>query len=235
MFTRDCGQKGQASAHAGQLLDLLHTHGFQSHEAKNWLSDTGIGPAWNAALDEGRPLSVAPFLAPLLAGRNADVLSGSGTLTAALARTNDIDAYERVGAYPTDPAVLTQPLNSLWDVGPGIYDTALFSTVLHHEPDPSALIEKVLTTLRPTRLVVLENCLSATVSNEFHHFMDDFFNLCLNDFDVDCPGEHRTVEGWLAFLSQYGDTQLVHQLTDVTGIPFSYEIFLVEVGMATTG
>ncbi|POX58672.1 hypothetical protein C3492_36215 [Streptomyces sp. Ru62] len=70
-------------------------------------------------------------------------------------------------AHPADPAVPAKPL----------YDTALFATVLHHEPDPSALIEKVLATARPTRLAVVENCLSATVSNEFHDFMDSFFNL----------------------------------------------------------
>lgn len=101
--------------------------------------------------------------------------------------------------------------------------------MLHHEPDPAALVERVPTTLRPTRLAVVENCLSDTVSNEFHDFMDAFFNLCLNDFAVDCPGEHRTIEGWLDALGQYGDAHLVHRLKDVTGIPFPYEIFIADV------
>ncbi|WP_030816784.1 hypothetical protein [Streptomyces sp. NRRL F-2799] len=235
IFARDCGQREQAPARAGQLLDLLHAQGFRSQDIKDWLTETGIGAAWNAALDEGRPLSVAPCLTPLLTGRTADILSGSGTLTAALARTAEVDAYERAGAYPAEPAVPTKPLDTLWSVGPGVYDTALFATVLHHEPAPSTLIEKVLATLHPTRLAVVENCLSSTVSNEFHDFMDSFFNLCLNDFDVECPGEHRTVEGWLEFLGHYGDTRLVHQLPDVAGIPFPYEIFLVEVRTGSVG
>ncbi|WP_217548946.1 hypothetical protein [Streptomyces sp. GbtcB6] len=230
VFERDCGQQEQSLARASQLLDLLHAQGFRSREVKEWLAETGLGAAWNAALDGGRPRSVAPYLAPLLAGRTADVLSGSGTLTSALARTADVDAYERVGAYPTEPAVQTRPLDALWDMGTGVYDTALFATVLHHEPDPALLVERVLITLRPTRLAVVENCLSDTVSNEFHDFMDAFFNLCLNDFAVDCPGEHRTIEGWLDFLGQYGDARLVHQLKDVTGIPFPYEIFVVDLG-----
>ncbi|MEV8537105.1 hypothetical protein [Streptomyces sp. NPDC051211] len=229
VFARDCGQQEQSLARASRLLDLLDAGGFRSPEVKDWLARTGIGAAWNTALDEGRPRSVAPYLTPLLTGRTVDVLSGSGTLTAALARTSPVDAYERAGAYPDAPAVPTRPLDHLWPTGPGVYDTALFATVLHHEPDPAALVEAVLTSLRPTRLVIVENCLSETVSNEFHDFMDDFFNLCLNDFDVDCPGEHRTVEGWLDFLGRYGRTRLVHRLDDVTGIPFPYEVFTVDI------
>lgn len=230
VFERDCGQREQSLARAAELLDLVHAEGLHGHEVKRWLADTGLGAAWNAALDHGRPRSVAPYLTPLLSGRTADVLSGSGTLTAALARAAHVDAYERAGAYPDEPAAPTRPLEDLWRSGAGFYDTALFATVLHHEPDPAALVERVLATLRPARLVVVENCLSDTVSSEFHDFMDDFFNVCLNDFDVDCPGEHRTIEGWLDFLGDYGRAHLVHQLTDVAGIPFPYEIFVVDVG-----
>ncbi|MFD4504510.1 2-phosphosulfolactate phosphatase [Streptomyces sp. NPDC058457] len=55
----------------------------------------------------------------------------------------------------------TRPLDALWDTGTGVYDTALFATVLHHEPDPAALVERVLITLRPTagNSTVVAGCL----------------------------------------------------------------------------
>ncbi|MEH0973139.1 hypothetical protein V6U77_18635 [Micromonospora sp. CPCC 205546] len=210
-------------------MDLLLTKGFASGEVKSWLSATGIGAAWNEALDRGRPRSIAPRVLPLFTGRVADVLSGSGTLTAELATAVQIDAYERPSAYPEVPAIVTRPLDDLWSVPAGSYQTILFSTVLHHEPDPESLVERVLRTQCPERLVVIENCVDEGVSKDFHDFMDAFFNISLNDFAVDCPGEHRTVQGWLDFLGRYGSASFAGRLDAVTGMPFPYEIFVVDV------
>ena len=229
VFDRDCGRGTRSGPLAAELVDLLFTTGFQSAEVKHWLSSTGIRADWNDALDHGRPRSIAPHVLPLFTGRVADVLSGSGTLTAELAATVRIDAYERPSAYPDAPAVVTRPLDELWAMPPGTYQSVLLSTVLHHEPDPAATMERVLRKVRPDRLVIIENCLSDSVSEQFHDFMDTFFNLSLNDFDVDCPGEHRTVDGWLDFLGGYGRTRFCGRLHDVTGMPFPYEVFVVDL------
>jgi hypothetical protein len=98
--------------------------------------------------------------------------------------------------------------------------------VLHHEPDPVGLLDQ-LAGLRCRRWVVVENCLDEDNTEEFHLFVDRFFNECLNRFNVPCVPQHRTVDGWHALLSRYGSVNAGPTKVDVPGIPFPYELLVV--------
>ncbi|WP_285659551.1 hypothetical protein [Actinomycetospora sp. NBRC 106375] len=155
------------------------------------------------------------------------MLSGDGTLTKAISSHGDVVAYERVGAYPTPPAHPTRPFDEFTNIAPGGFDTLLVSTVLHHEDGLDELLHK-LASARAERWIVVENSVTEQAPVALHEFVDLFFTHTLNDFALACPGQHRTVEGWTSILGAYGTVRLHAQLQRVPGIPFSYELFVVE-------
>jgi hypothetical protein len=170
-----------------------------------------------------------PVISSFVYGRVADVLSGDGTLTRAISLVvEDLVAYERKGAYPDLPVYPTKPFEHFREVLPGSYDCLLVSTVLHHEVELEELLASMMR-VHARRWVAVENCISKSASVEFHEALDLFFNCILNQFDVDCPVNHRDAEGWLELLGKYGSARLVAQLDDVPGIPFPYEIFVVDM------
>ncbi len=106
-------------------------------------------------------------------------------------------------------------------------ETVLLSTVLHHEKDAAAVLEKLA--LGPSRRwIVIENCLDEYFDSEFQQFADDFFNTTLNESELFCGPTHRTPAAWSSMLSHYGE--IVHQETreDVPGIFLPHTLFVLD-------
>ena len=104
--------------------------------------------------------------------------------------------------------------------------SALLSTVLHHEPNPVDLLDALASAGIP-RWLVVENCITPEFSPQFHQFTDRFFNSCLNEFEVDCVEQHRTLEEWVGLLTSYGSVTVIDEAFTVPGIPFPYSFLLV--------
>ncbi|MEU4771525.1 hypothetical protein [Micromonospora sp. NPDC023644] len=232
LWDRDGFDVEDAVGTARLLTLLLRQQGMDSPAAAQLLVDTGIRDRWNKVFAEGRSAVAAEWIAPHLGTPWLDVLAGDFTLTRGLARIGGQPAVavERRSAYQTDWAGLDFPVIDLDELG-GLrgqaFDTAFLGTVLHHERDFGPLLEQ-LAALDCRRWLVAENCLDAENDEEFHLLVDEFFNRCLNTFDVPCVPQHRTREGWMAALSEYGTVTHVGQRAAMPGIPFPYDLFLVE-------
>jgi hypothetical protein len=100
--------------------------------------------------------------------------------------------------------------------------------VLHHEPDPVHLLDALARAAIP-RWIVVENCVTAEYSRPFHRFADRFFNNCLNEFDVRCVDQHRTLDEWTTLLTRYGRVTIVDESFVVPGIPFPYSSMIVRL------
>jgi len=198
------------------------------------LAESGVRAEWNRVFAEQRSEFVASWLAGHLTGPVLDVLGGDFTVLRALLRhgldAGSVTGCERSTAYETDWSRLPFPVHDVpADVRlpEGEYGSALLCTVLHHEPEVRRLLDAVART-GAERWVVVENCLDAENSEEFHLYVDEFFNRCLNTFDVPCVAEHRTAEEWRTLLGGYGEVTVEESRTDVPGMPFPYTLFVVE-------
>ncbi|BBA95577.1 hypothetical protein RVR_487 [Actinacidiphila reveromycinica] len=198
------------------------------------LSDSGVRAEWNRVFAEERSDFLARWLGEHLHGPLLDVLGGDFTVGRALLRhglaSQALTGCERSYAYETDWSQLPFPVH---DVPPdlalpaGPYACLLMSTVLHHEPDVVALLDAAAE-LDAERWVVVENCLDADNDEDFHLYVDEFFNRCLNTFEVPCVPQHRTVDGWRDLLGHYGTVTAEQVRRDVPGMPFPYTLFVVD-------
>lgn len=210
---------------------LLEQQGPASPAAAQVLEDSGVRRQWNGVFSRRRAGQVAAWLDPHVGGHMLDVLAGDFTLTRELhaGGRRSVVAVERGGSYQTDWSAQPFPVldyAELDRVGQERFDTAVISAVLHHEPDPVGLLDR-LDMLHCRRWVVVENCLDVDNSEAFHLFVDRFFNECLNRFDVPCVSQHRTHSQWRTLLGRYGEVTVAESRRDVPGIPFPYDLFVV--------
>jgi hypothetical protein len=232
LWTRDRFDLPDCPGQARLIRLLLEMEGTGSPSAARILADSGIRARWNTVFAEDRSATLAQWLGPELSTPWLDLLAGDFTLTRALAQTGNPPAVavERRCAYPTDWAVQPFPVRDLAEL-PALrrepFGAALVCTVLHHEPDPATLLE-ALGELDCARWVVVENCLDEDNDEAFHLLVDEFFNGCLNSFDVPCVPQHRVAAEWVGMLSRYGEVRSCGRRQDVPGIPFPYEAFVVE-------
>lgn len=222
------------------LLGLfLESEGPSSPNAARLLELSGGRREWNRVFATDRAHAVARWAAPYLMPPVLDVLGGEFTVLRALADQRLPAAAfigcERRSAYDTNWSELPFPVYPVPDpvvLPPVPYRTAFVSTVLHHEPDPGQLLA-ALAAGPADRWVVIENAVDPDNSEEFHLFADVFFNSCLNKFDVPCVPQHRTVAEWQELLDQYGRVTLAKVMADVPGMPFPYQMFIVDRGGRT--
>jgi len=228
IFFEDFGRADAAEC-ADRLVSMLKDEGPRSTNARAFLRESELREAWNDVFDHHRSTRLAAQLAPYVTGpRVVDILAGNGTLTKAVADLVDADvtAWEVPGSYDPPFAHPVKPLDELPEQA-AKDGTVLISTVLHHEPDCVSLLDRC-TRLGAARWLVVENCLHDHVSRRTHELIDDFFNGCLNEFDVPCSYEHRTVRGWIEILSRFGRLTYYTDLGRIPGLPFPYELFVID-------
>jgi hypothetical protein len=212
----------------------LAEEGPASPTGSEVLKRTGVRSEWNRVLARQRSEALAGWIGPYLEPPVLDVLGGDFMVLLALVN-NGLDASacigcERRSAYETDWDDLAFPVYDVpepLELPSRYYRTALVSTVLHHEPDVQRLLE-ALAAGPAERWVVIENACDADNSEPFHLFVDEFFNRCLNTFDVPCVPQHRTVAQWCEILGNYGQASFAGVMEDVPGIPFPYQMFIVD-------
>ncbi|HZM75047.1 MAG TPA: hypothetical protein VFC19_04935 [Candidatus Limnocylindrales bacterium] len=211
---------------------LLECEGFGS--AATLLAKSGAREDWNRVFAEERSQFIADWLLPYLEGQVLDVLGGDFTVLRALV-AKGLSATQTVGcerrnAYAVDWSALPFPVRD-FDLSLGLpigfVDTYLICTVLHHEPDLDAFFA-ILDRGSACRWVVVENCVDDANSEAFHLYVDEFFNKCLNSFDVPCVPQHRTAESWRDLLGAFGRVIHTETRSDVPGMPFPYTLFVID-------
>lgn len=228
VFERDL-HRAEAAELATSIGAALAEEGPSSKTGRRLLRESGVRDTWNRVFAEQRSAAVAAAIRPHVRGRVVDLLAGDATVAAALRELGcrDISCWERRGAYPEPPRLPVSPFEELLTVRPAA-DTVLMVTVLHHEKSAPELLDQARE-LGARRWVVVENCVSETVSDHLHEFADIFFNTCLNEFDVDCTTEHRTLEAWCELLGGHGTVAHAGDLGRVPGMPFPYELIVVDL------
>jgi hypothetical protein len=202
--------------------------------ASQMLARSGVAAQWNAILRRDRASALAARIRPLLDGTLLDVLAGDGSVCRALSDLGvaGLSATERTGDYVESvlPSHVTfKPFPRTLDLTEFDASTGLLSAVLHHEPDPVALLDALART-NIQRWIVVENCVTPEFSRPFHEFADRFFNTCLNQFGVHCVEQHRTLDEWTTLLSAYGTVSVVERDFTAPGIPFPYSLLLIGRG-----
>lgn len=232
IWARDDFGLADPAGTAGLIRRLLDGPSFEP--AAHALVELGIRATWNKVFAERRAQFLAGWLAPHLRGRVLDVLGGDFTVLRALVDTGlaatDVVGCERAAAYSTDWSALPFPA---FDLGAdlalpaGEFDTFLICTVLHHEPQTEEFLASVARR-GARRWIVVENCLDPANDEDFHFYVDEFFNRCLNTFDVPCVHQHRTVGQWRDLLSRYGTVEHEETRGDVPGMPFPYTLMVLD-------
>jgi hypothetical protein len=195
------------------------------------LHDRGLGPHWNRILDADRARYLASILARFLpkpGARVLDVLSGTGTVAAAL-RLRGFEVYEaeRVDQFDRRPGPWLLDIGSLQSEASRLRPAVvLVLASLHHEPDLDGMLGR-LSQLEVPRLLVVENLRSQDTDADLHARFDWYFNRCLNSFGAECPGWYWTREQWALCLSSLGAVRWLMRMDDVPGIPFAYDLFEV--------
>ena len=197
------------------------------------MDSAGVRAQWNRVLREGRARALAARIHPLVAEPLLDLLSGDGSVCEALAASGiaSMSATERSGDYAEwrlPPHVRFEPFVDGLDLSQFSASTALVSAVLHHEPDPTRLLD-ALAAARIPRWVIVENCVTPAFTRPFHELVDRFFNTCLNEFGVHCGNEHRTLDEWVALLGRYGEVTIATDYFAIPGIPFPYSLLVVRL------
>jgi hypothetical protein len=213
---------------------LLAEEGPGSPNGAAVLEQYGVRHEWNRVFAADRAKALAYWVGPYLKPPVLDVLGGDFTVLRALI-DNGLAAgvcigCERLTAYDTNWEKLPFPVYAVpepMELPQPRYRTALVSTVLHHERDPEQLLS-ALAAGPAERLVVIENTVDTENTEHFHLFVDEFFNRCLNQFDVSCVPQHRTITEWQDLLGLYGRVTLAGIMEDVPGIPFPYQMFIVD-------
>jgi hypothetical protein len=231
LWTRDGIGPSDRAAAVRLLRIILEREGPASPSAAQLLHRRGWRDDWNCVFAADRAVAVARWVAPFLRAPVLDVLAGDGRVAYQLLELGiaPVAAVERLHHYPDDAWAGDQvPLaefESSIDLDP--YASLLVCATLHHEEDPLALLDR-LAGGSARRWVVVENCTDHYYGIEFHQVLDVFFNRCLNSFGLSCVPEHRSAAQWYEVLSRYGHVVAHDRLEHVPGIPFPYDLFVVE-------
>lgn len=199
--------------------------------ATELLIRSGVRARWNEVLRHDRAAALAKRIYPFVTEPLLDVLTGDGSVCRALSDlgVTGMAATERSGDYAESvlpPHVAFRAFPANFDLSQFDASTALLSAVLHHEPEPTRLLDALANT-SIARWIVVENCVTQEFSRPFHEFADLFFNNCLNEFGVHCGDQHRTLAEWTDLLALYGTVDVVHEEFSVPGIPFPYSLLVV--------
>lgn len=202
--------------------------------ASDLLHLAGVRTWWNAVFARQRSAFIADWVLAHLKPPVLDVLGGDFTVLRALLtrglNPEQVVGCERSYAYDLQWSEFDFPVHpvpedlTLPDVA--AY-TLLISTVLHHEPEPERLLQAAAVLAAP-RWVVIENCVDGDNDAQFHLFVDEFFNRCLNNFEVPCVAQHRTASQWQELLGRYGSVTHIETRQEVPGMPFPYTVFVVD-------
>ena len=232
IWQRDAFDVADPDGTARLVRLLLGREGFGA--TSSVLARSGVRAEWNRVFARQRSRFLADWLHPYLIVPVLDVLGGDFTVLRALV-DNGLSprstlGCERSDAYETDWSGLPFPVRDVpadLCLPAGPHGTALVCTVLHHEPDVRALLDAIDRT-DAVRWVVVENCLDPQNSESFHLYVDEFFNHCLNTFNVPCVPQHRSAEDWRELLGRYGVVTVEETRADVPGMPFPYTLFVVD-------
>lgn len=234
MWMRDGIEVVEPFTLASDVVTTFSSGGGGPAEASETLAYSGVRAEWNRVLRRDRARALASRIRPLVAEPLVDVLSGDGSVCNALSDLGiaSLSATERPGDYGTSrlsARVRFQPFSETLDLAQFQASTALLSTVLHHEPAPTRLLDALARAAIP-RWIVIENCVTPAFSRSFHQLADRFFNTCLNEIGIHCGDEHRTLDEWAVMLRSYGNVTVVTESFTVPGIPFPYSLLVVDRG-----
>ncbi len=234
LWSRDGLEIRDPEGLAHVLSLALAEEGPASPTGNELLKRSGVWSEWNRVLASERSAALARWVAPHLQPPVLDVLGGDFTVLRALVdkglEASSCIGCERRSAYDAAWDELPFPVYDVPDpleLPSRQYQTALVCTVLHHEPDVRRLLD-MLAAGPAQRWVVIENACDSENSEAFHLFIDEFFNRCLNTFDVPCVPQHRTVAQWCELLGNYGQASFAGVIQDVPGMPFPYQMFIVD-------
>ncbi|MFS0752928.1 hypothetical protein [Oceanobacillus sp. 1P07AA] len=201
-------------------------------QLKKYLADSGIGDHWNLILDKIRSGYLAEkimYHIDVCSPKIIDVLSGTGTLASALRQKGaHVMEVERLEHYPN-----LQPNNNLVDLEDREIlnnmeaDALIVVASLHHEKELDKFLGW-LSTIQANTIIIIENLKNRETNIETHKRMDWFFNRCLNNFEADCPGWYWDKSQWELVLSSLGDVKWEDNMSNVPGIPFDYDLFVVK-------
>lgn len=226
------------SAHqlARRLAALLEEPGAQVlANLGGMLEEDFLGDRWSQTLSSSRAELLAGWLAPHICGtRVLDLLCGDGSIGEQLevSLAKQVTLVERAGQR----GVARRPwLPKIQDfdkfccrADPSQCDTAILSTVLHHEIDPAGTLQLAVH-CASRRVLIVENCIEWHFHHDYHLLVDTLFNRCLFSTTLACPGEHRTAEGWLRLCAQYGAARVVDRLEEVPGIPLAHTLIVLDL------
>ncbi len=198
---------------------------------KRLLRESGLGHHWNTVLDAGRSTYLAEKIMSYLPESNStilDVLSGTGTLANELRMRGctvvETERFSDYGRSSASHATVDFSRRAILRNRP--FDVVMVVTSIHHEPRVDPLIGW-LSTLHTKQYLIIENLRTEDTDLALHERMDWFFNRCLNDFGAECPGWYWDKSQWEMIAQSLGNAHWQETLDNVPGIPFSYDLFLV--------
>ncbi|MGZ0049324.1 hypothetical protein [Brevibacillus gelatini] len=106
-------------------------------------------------------------------------------------------------------------------------DVAIVLASMHHEAELDKFIGWLSKLDKIKQFIIIENLRTSETDFELHQRMDWFFNRCLNDFGADCPGWYWDKKQWEVLLGSLGKVQWLYTMNDVPGIPFAYDLFVI--------
>ncbi len=225
-----------SSSVANKICEQMTRGGGNAYAPLHRMLDTsGVRSRWNATFRYHRAAAIAQWILPYVEGDVVDVLGGDGRIACVLSEYGvPVTVTERPGISESYARFDTKHLK--WvdhdafatPDSSQLYDTVLFSTALHHEPDAMSLL-KLASRIARKRIIIIENCIEDGLSDSFHILLDDFFNLCLNQTPLPCPGQHRTLGQWLRHIEQIGIPIIVDRRGELPGIPVSHHLIVAEM------
>jgi len=225
----------EASSLTGTVVELLVEKGTSGYsDVHDFLVSQGVQNRWNGVFYHCRAPALAQWVLPHVRGSLIDVLCGSGRIGGILSDMGVATSLSERGSvrdsYPMVQTGITWlDHDSLTEESePAKYGTVLLSTALHHEPDPVQLLEFGLK-LASERLIIVENCVEADLTEDMHIFVDDFFNYCLNKTPLPCPAQHHTVDEWTDMLKGRAKLVFSDRRSSLPGIPLSHHLLVAEI------
>lgn len=221
---------------ACEFTDLLDaTEDRMLEEIGRLLADEGLREPWGDALATARAEHLARWIAPhLLGSRVIDVLCGDGAVGTRLEALTG--AAVRLVERNDQRGVVDRPwISCIEDFDafaahsePRMCETAIVSTVLHHETDPKRTLA-LAARCASQRVVIVENCIEPQYGKDYHLLVDAMFNRSLYRTHLAWPGEHRTAEDWLVVCAEHGRAHIVDRCTTVPGIPLAHTLIVVDL------
>lgn len=226
----------RAHAIASKFTDLLDAPEDRIlEEIGHLLADEGLVEPWGHALATARAEHLARWIAPHLLGpRVIDVLCGDGAVGTRLealtsAQVHLVERSDQRGVVERSWFPRIEDFDAFAaHAEPCMCDTAIVSTVLHHETNPQRTLA-LAARCASQRVVVVENCIEPQYGQDYQLLVDAMFNRSLYRTRLAWPGEHRTAEDWVTMCAQYGRAHIVDRCTTVPAIPLAHTLIVVDL------